>query len=53
MEKVRVTFVITGFVKPEVDKMQEELEKLKNSSEKGSKNPAGKEDEIKEKPLGI
>ena len=53
LEKVRVTFVITGFVKPEVDKMQEELEKLKNSSEKGSKNPAGKEEENTEKPLGI
>ncbi len=53
LEKVRVTFVCTGFVKPEVDKMQEELEKLKKPSEKASRNPAGNDSEETEKPLGI
>ena len=53
LEKVRVTFVCTGFVKPEVDKMQEELEKLKKPSEKAPRNPAGNDSEETEKPLGI
>ena len=53
LERIRVTFVCTGFVRPEVDKMQEELDKLKDSSGKGTRKPAAKEEERTEKPLGI
>ncbi|MBP5640917.1 MAG: hypothetical protein J6X55_15655 [Victivallales bacterium] len=52
LEKIRVTFVSTGFVKPEVDKMKEELEKL-NNPEGEKRKSVPKEEEASEKPLGI